>query len=443
MSSSLVRNFRLVAAGSFAVSLAAIIAACSSSSSGGNTDSDGGIPGNDASTNPDKDSGGNIGTDSGTPGKDGGGTDSGTTGQDAGPPGPRYVGRISVNGTDVTCDWSGCRAMAKFHGTSASISIGGSLGSSNYDVIVDGVITKQIVVNPANAANPFVLAAGLPNADHTVEIYKRSEGQDGIETYHGFTFPEGGAYLPPPLPGKHLIEFVGDSITAGFGVEGTGGDPANCANQPLIDTLTNVHKSFAGVTAQNLGADGIFIAYSGKGVTRNFCQVQDMNQCTAGADGQLMFGNADPTQDLYGMFKVDDGAQTWGFKPLPDAVVIALGADDFNNPGNGTPPTQMAFQTAYQAMLLKVRAKNPNAYIFAMYSPGIQDLGGANDGLTITKAAIPAAVLATKDAKIFYVDNIPNAGMADGTGCLTHPNAAYQASAGTSLTGFIKGKTGW
>jgi lysophospholipase L1-like esterase len=433
MRTSLSRSFgsqtlRAILATTSVLALGTLFAACSSSSSGNNTDQDAG-PGTDGSTQ-DKDGGQIIGKDSGPGVQDSGGNDSGAS-QDAGPPAPRYVGRTSVNGTDVTCNWSGCRAMAKFHGTAASISIGGSLGSSNYDVIVDGTITKQIVVNPANAANPFVLATGLPNADHTVEIYKRSESQDGIETYHGFTFPNGGVLLPPPLPAKHLIEFVGDSITAGFGVEGA---PANCDAFPLIDTLTNVRKSFAGVTAASLGADAIFIAYSGKGVTRNYDSVNDT---------VLMFGNADLTKDLYGMTKSDDGAQTWGFKPQPDAVVIALGADDFNNPGVGAPPTQVQFQTAYQAMIVKVRAKNPNAYIFAMYSPGIQDLGAPNDGLTICKAAIPAAVTALKDAKVFYVDNIPNAGMGDGTGCLTHPNIAYHANAATSLTGFIKTKTGW
>ncbi len=438
MNSSLVRSFRLAAAGSLAISLAAIIAACSSSSSGNNNTDDGG-PGTDGSLNPDKDGGNPVGSDGGNViGTDGGGgKDSGTTGQDAGPPGPRYVGRLAVNGTDVTCDWSGCRAMAKFHGTAASITIGGSLGSSNYDVIVDGVVTKQIVVNTANAMSPFVLATGLPLADHTVEIYKRSEGNDGIETFHPFTFPNDGGILSPPFPGKHLIEFIGDSVAVGFGVEGTGGDPANCDKQPLIDTLTNVHKSFAGVTAANLASDGIVIGFSGKGVTRNFDP----------ADTQLMIGNTDATQDLYGMTKVDDGAQTWGFKPIPDAVVVALGADDFNNPGVGTPPTQMQFQTAYKALLVKVRAKNPGAYIFAAYTPGIQDnsatVGDPNNGLTICKAAIPAAVTSLGDAKVFYVDNLPNASMADGTGCLQHPNAAYQINAAASLTAFIKGKTNW
>ena len=441
MRSSLVSHFRLASVGTFAVSMAAIIAACSSSSSGGNNNADdgGGSPGTDGSViNPDKDGGNNPGADGGLPITDGGGgKDSGPGSMDAGPPGPRYVGRIAVNGTDVTCDWPGCRAIAKFHGTAASISIGGSLGSSNYDVIVDGVVTKQIVVNAANAANPFVLASGLPLADHTVEIYKRTEGNDGIETFHPFTFPNGGVVLSPPLPGKHLIEFIGDSITAGFGVEGTGGDPGNCDNQPLIDTLTNVHKSFAAITAANVSSDAIFVAASGKGVTRNFNP----------SDTQLLIGNTDATQDLYGMTKVDDGAQTWLFKPLPDAVVIALGADDFNNPGAGTTPTQAQFQAAYKALIVKVRAKNPTAYIFATYSPSIQDLGmmagDPNNGLTICKAAIPVAVTSLNDAKVFYVDNIPNASMADGTGCLQHPNAAYHANVATSLTGFIKTKTGW
>jgi hypothetical protein len=423
-----------------AASLAAFLA-CSSSSDGGGgggTD-DGSVPSADGST-PGKDSGtivpgkdsGTSGTDSGTPG-----TDSGPPSQDAGPPGPRYVGRTLVNGAGVACDWSGCRAIAKFHGTAASISIGGAqLGSSVYDVIVDGTVKPTpITVTPANATSPFVLASGLAVGDHTVEIYKRSEAQDGIEVFQGFTFPNGGTVLSPPLPGKHLIEFVGDSVTAGFGALG---NAAGCEFQPTIDTLTTARQSFAGVTASNLSSDAFIIAFSGKGVTRNYCQVVDMAQCGA-ADPILLFGNADATQDLYGMTTVADGAQTWGFKPVPDAVVIALGADDFNNAGNGTQPTQVQFQAGYSAILTKVRSRYPSAYIFATYSPSSFD-----PGLTIMQAAIPAAVTAKADAKMFYVNNIPDANVAvDATGCLNHPNVAYHAKVGAALTTFIKGKTGW
>ncbi len=437
MNSSLVRSFRLAAAGSLAVSLAAIIAACSSSSSGNNNTDDGG-PGSDGSVNPDKDGGNTTDKDGGNVvGMDGGGgKDSGTTGQDAGPPGPRYVGRTTVNGTDVQCDWSGCRAMAKFHGTAASISIGSSGGtsSSNYDVIVDGVVTKKIIVDQTTSATAFVLASGLAVGDHTVEVYKRSEGNDGIETFHGFTFPNGGVVLSPPLPGKHTIEFIGDSITAGFGVEAAPTPPAGCDVPPLIDTFTNVHKSFAGVTAANLAADATFIAFSGKGVTRNFDSM----------DPQLIFGSAMGTQDLYDVTKVDDTTGTWGFKPVPDAVVVALGADDFNHPGDGLPPTQMAFQTAYKAFLTHIRAKNPTSYIFATYSPGTVDVPPAeNAGLTICKAAVPAAVASMADAKVFYVNTIPDSVPSDATGCLSHPNANYHTVVATALTAFIKGKTGW
>jgi lysophospholipase L1-like esterase len=358
-------------------------------------------------------------------GGDGGGSDGASdsgnpVGPDAatdapsGTPAVRYVGRTRTTAAGVECGWSGCRAIARFQGTAASIAIGEVAGGSAfYDVLVDGAL-QPAAINPSSATETFVLASGLPDGVHTVEVVKRSEALDGTETFQGFTFPSGGVLLPPPPPAAHTVEFIGDSVTAGFGVVGI--DPCLGAAGN-----TNANVSFAGVAAATLGVDATFIAYSGKGITRNYDHT----------DNQML-------ADLFLMTTVVDGAPTWPFASNPrDAVVIALGANDFNTDNNGS-PSQATFQTRYKQLLALVRSKYSNAYIFATYTPTMFE-----PGLSTVRAAIPAALAALADPKIYFIDTIPDATGVDTTGCEYHPNVAYDAQVGAVVTAFIKLKTGW
>jgi lysophospholipase L1-like esterase len=332
-------------------------------------------------------------------------------------PAVRYVGRTRTTGAGVECGWSGCRAIARFHGTAASVAIGESAGGKAfYDVLVDGTLQPD-PINPTLAAETFVLASGLPDGAHTVEIAKRSEAFDGTETFQGFTFPNGGALLPPPQPAAHTVEFIGDSVTAGYGVLGASVACAGAADN------TNARLSFAGVAAETLGADATYIAYSGKGVTRNYDHT----------DSQML-------ADLFLMTTVGDGMPTWSFPANPrDAVVIALGANDFNT-DNGGSPTKAAFQTKYGQLLALVRGKYPSATIFATYTPTM-----FGSGLATARLAIPAAIAALADPKTFFIDTIPDPDPTgtDTTGCEYHPNVAYSAQVGAVVAAFIKLKTGW
>jgi lysophospholipase L1-like esterase len=332
-------------------------------------------------------------------------------------PAVRYVGRTRTTSAGVECGWSGCRAIARFQGTAASLAIGEVAGENAfYDVLVDGTLQPN-PINPTLATETFVLASGLPDGAHTVEVFKRSEAFDGTETFQGFTFPSGGALLAPPPPAAHTVEFIGDSVTAGYGVLGASNACVGAADN------TNARLSFAGVAAATLGVDATYIAYSGKGITRNYDHT----------DNQML-------ADLFLMTTVVDGAPTWSFPPNPrDAVVIALGANDFTTDNNSS-PSQGAFQTKYGQLLALVRAKYPGAIIFATYTPTMY---GA--GLATVRAAIPAAITALADSKTFFIDTIPDPDPTgtDTTGCEYHPNIAYGAQVGAAVAAFIKLKTGW
>ena len=60
------------------------------------------------------------------------------------------------------------------------------------------------------------------------------------------------------------IEFIGDSITCAYGVEGSN------SYEPFRTTTENFMKSYAYLTAQKLDADYSAVSYSGYGVLSGY-----------------------------------------------------------------------------------------------------------------------------------------------------------------------------
>ena len=76
-----------------------------------------------------------------------------------------------------------------------------------WDVVVDGQRKNKIVMAPAETE--FVLADGLAQGTHVVELYKRSEPQTGTTQFKGFDFG-GGTLLSPPA--RHTSPIGGNPI---------------------------------------------------------------------------------------------------------------------------------------------------------------------------------------------------------------------------------------
>ena len=66
--------------------------------------------------------------------------------------------------------------------------------------------------------------------------------------------------LPPPAPKKRKIQIIGDSITCGYGVEGSASDELH--NTAVEDPT----KSYSVKTARALDTDFEIVAWNGKGV---------------------------------------------------------------------------------------------------------------------------------------------------------------------------------
>ncbi|MEU1664876.1 GDSL-type esterase/lipase family protein [Streptomyces sparsogenes] len=293
-----------------------------------------------------------------------------------------YVGRWDVSsGTAAVPNWTGGYLQTAFTGTTVKVR---ARDAVNFYAGVDG---GADVFYAGVRGTVDLTPRPLPQGNHTLRISYRS----GDTVFQGLVLDPGAGTTTPQVPAK-LIEFVGDSITAGA----------------LTDRLAL--DSYAWKTGERLGMRHTQIARSG--------------YCLVGKDGCTGLA----TQ----FFKTaSTGDRNWDFSRYQaSAVVINLGTNDI---GHGV--TGPEFQAAYTGLLRDIRATYPNAVLFA-----VQTL--KKRYVTETKAAVSARNSAG-DAKVSYVDTTgwltDGTDYEDGNG---HPNESGHTKFAGRLAPIVAAKLG-
>ena len=141
------------------------------------------------------------------------------------------------------------------------------------------------------------------------------------------------------------IEFIGDSITCGYGVE------SKSPSDPFTTATENFSKSFAYLAAKSLGADYTTCCYSGYGIVSGYSGDGTKN------DKELL-------PDCYGKSSIyKDYGSDWEFSEDCDVVVINLGTNDMNYVAADSDANGSEFVEGYKAFLKTVREKRPEAHI--------------------------------------------------------------------------------
>lgn len=384
-----------------------------------------------------------TGTD-GTNGDDssmgnGGGSSSGKPGvpgsQDAGPPAVRFVGRFDTRTPDApVAGFPGCRIIANFSGTEVKVRLDERVeswmegGPSEWDVSIDGVLQPKLVLELG--AKDYVLATGLPAGPHNVELYKRSETQNGYTQFLGFDFGN-GTLLPPPLPAARRIEIIGDSAPAAFGIEGVGQGP-DCPGPDWAARWQNFHKSFGALLGESFSADVNGTIYSGKGLVRNIWRTDPDTM-------PLVYQRANP---------VDRASVYDAHAFVPDVVVVMIGGNDFalGQPEDNGPTPLAEFTQATRDMVTTLRTTAPQAHVFLVLSPSVSDAQPpGRDSRTNVKTAFDTVAnerAAAADGRVYSVAP-PVAAPSELTGCNGHGSPAYHARLAQQIGAMIKAKTGW
>lgn len=342
----------------------------------------------------------------------GAGGNSGAGGMSACPDAPnlgvRWVGRVDgCEAPGARYAWSGSGFVGRFRGTDLSVHL---LDHGNqHTVLVDGELQPTLKTLIADAEYP--LATGLAAGEHTFEVYRRTEAMFGTTVVLGFKVSGGELLTPPDAPTRRL-EFVGDSITCGYGNEGT--NPCSFS----ADT-ENHYLSYAAITARELQADLSTVAWSGKGVIFNY-------------NGDRV----SPLPTLYDLSAPTEPGSLWSFKSQPDAVVINLGTNDYSTTKN---PTDEMFVEAYRALLTRIRAVYPSAFLLCTQGPLLNGTGLATARTNIN-AAIDARRAAGDTNIKFFEFTTPNASP---PGCDYHPNLATHAAMASELAAELRADLSW
>ncbi|MEV7098091.1 cellulose binding domain-containing protein [Amycolatopsis sp. NPDC051045] len=249
------------------------------------------------------------------------------------------VGRVKLTGDVAQYTWPGIYFEGRFRGTGVDIVLNDS--NNDYDVQIDGA-TVATLVTPGRTTHQV---RGLTDAEHSVRLVKRTESPWAAGEFDGFVAAPGGEILAKPAARTRQIEFIGDSLTAGYGDLSTTRD---CSANGGIDRNTNTDLGFGALTARRLNADYQVNAQSGRGMVRNY------NGSDPGTDFRTAYDRT--LQNVSG--DVWHNPATW----RPQLVVVGLGTNDFStaiNPGEPWTAGSLvaAYQSAYQGFLDKLRAQ--------------------------------------------------------------------------------------
>jgi hypothetical protein len=326
-------------------------------------------------------------------------------------PGVRFIGRVDTSdAAGARFAWSGTGIVARFAGSEIAVRMN---GAQQYTVLIDGELQPKLTTTGGADA----LASGLAPGEHTVEIYRRTEANQGQSQFLGFELGA-GELLAPPAASERRVEIIGDSISAGYGNEGTS---ATC---PFSPDTENHYLTYGAIAARNVGAELVTLAWSGKGVVCNYGD--DPASCT------------DPMPVYYGRTLPDRADSTWDFSLFqPQAVVINLGTNDMSTASD---PSEQEFTSAYVELLTRVRTAYPEALILCTVGPL---LNGTD--LTSARAHIDAAVqqrLSAGDDNVKTFELQP-ADAADGYGCDYHPSLRTHERMAEVLTTTLQTELGW
>jgi hypothetical protein len=300
-------------------------------------------------------------------------------------------------------------------------------------VFTDGGTEPDRLMRLEEGRQTCLLFEGEKPREHTLTVVKRTENSKGRAGLHRLLL--NGEPLPYEAPEpRYRLEFVGDSITCGFGNDMS--PQATAFTNGLEDGLAAYPAVTAGLLHagyQSVCVSGIPLCWASDpsfrlklpeypGFTPPPRTMEDYYVC-ADRNHQEAAG-------------VKEGFEPWDFGRFrPDAVILNLGTNDAYriSVSGGGPAEEAYFRDRYLAFLREVRRLNGLRPVIAC------TLGPMNYFLydAIEKAAA-AYCRDTGDRRVFCMKFGPIDPSGEGYGGLTHPNLKTHARMGRELAATLE-----
>ncbi len=318
----------------------------------------------------------------------------------------RYSGRIDKSNKDtVRFDWPGISIGCRFSGKSIGIRINGG-NENHFNLFIDG---ELVSVYRAPRDTTITIHPLQRKKTHDLLLTKRTEADMGIARFMGFVLEDNGELFPLSETPNRRIEFIGNSITCGYGTEG------NSKNERFRPDTENNYNSYAAILARAFSADAHFIAHSGKGLVRNYGDEKSVSDAH-----DTMTGRFNRTLD-------SDSAQTWDFGSWkPDCIIINLGTNDFSTPPH---PDKFTFWRGYKELISKIRLAYGNIPVLCVAGPMIDE-----PCFSYVKEFTLYCRITEQDKQIYFAglpDNLLNE--TDDLGSDWHPSYKGQLKIATQL----------
>lgn len=328
----------------------------------------------------------------------------------------QYVGRVSFkNPQSPMFTFPGVQINSGFQGT--SLKMIAKPQSGYFMAQIDGAEPFKVGFNTDNDSI-VSLATALPYGNHQVKLMYIIEGYERRPEFRGFILDKGCTLTDAPALPERKIEFIGNSITCGYGVESF--DP----NEHFNEATENHYYTYAAITARNLEAQHVTIARSGIGIYRNYAGPKT--------------GNPDNMPNCYEQTLLYDKTQPWDFNRFtPNVVCVNLGTNDTSTKGYD----KKLLLDGYRNFIKKLRSHYPNAKIVML--TGVM-LDG--ESLEDVKNALNTAVKEENDKgdkEIYRFDMTPHADRALRLGADYHPSYWQQQKMAGELTAFLRSLMQW
>ena len=335
-----------------------------------------------------------------------------------------WIGRTQAEdaqNANIRFSWAGVTLGVHFKGTQLGVVMNdlpipfeNGTYDSYYNVTVDG--QPGTVFSLTTTPQTITVVQGLPLAEHTVWISKRTEGMIGSGEFHGVVLGNDGVLLAAPQAPAHHIEMIGASADVGFGDTTT-----HCSG--FVADQEDEDLSWPQLTANAVEAQLFNLAYSGKGLVSNLDPIND------------------PINILpYLCQYADTNAPNskWDFsKWKADVVLIDLGDNDLN--GEGGTLNTAAFVPAYITFIQQIQAHYPGVYIYAVINA--TEAGSARTQL---EAALKQVVATCQSMAIPHVALFEASPYTGNTfGCDGHPSAQVHQQMADELLPELRQDLGW
>ncbi len=333
----------------------------------------------------------------------------------------RYTGRIDFsNPRKPRMAGAGSTIRFAFSGRSCDVLFENRDAGGNHGFIaveIDGEYKGRMKVVVSRTA--YAVARDLNDGDHTVLICKATEAMTGCFDFLGIVCPE---MRKPKNRPKRKIEFIGNSITCGTGLDLS---DVPCGRGVWHDQH-NAYLAYGPVTARRFKADWLLSSVSGIGVTR-----------TWNGPGPTM-------PEVYGHTALDAGPSSSSWtedRYVPDLISICLGTNDFSD-GDGVHPRapldSARFVDDAVRFIQTLHKRHPRAHICLLSSPTLS--GAKGDGL---KRLLESVMRRCRHEGIDKRIHLFSFSRSFSGGCDGHPDKKGHEEMAGELTPFFKKIMGW